>query len=247
MTTAASHAIRSASPSPADEHELEAELGLPEPLPANERLLWRGGPVFATMVERVFHARTLSVYFGAILLVRAATVWAQGGSPLDGAVAALWLLPAALLALGNVVLLAWLTSRTTVYTITDRRVVMRVGIVLTVTFNLPYGRIESAAIQRGKGSTGDIALALGDADHIAYLHLWPHARPWRLRKTEPMLRSLADAPAVGRLLADAWCAARGMPLRGADATAPHRAEPAAVSTGVAAREPRGLAAAARHA
>ena len=34
-------------------------------------------------------------------------------------------------------MLAWLTSRNTVYTITNKRVVMRIGIVLSVTFNLP--------------------------------------------------------------------------------------------------------------
>ena len=33
-------------------------------------------------------------------------------------------------------------ARTTLYTLTDRRVVMRIGIVLTVAYNLPLVRIE---------------------------------------------------------------------------------------------------------
>ncbi len=228
---------------PSDEHEFEAEHGLPESLPRGERVLWQGGPVFSSMVERVFHARTLAIYFAIILAARAVTVWAQDGTVSEGVIAALWLLPAALLALGNIVLLAWLTSKTAVYTITDRRVVMRVGIVLTVTFNLPFTRIESAAIQRGKGPTGDIALSLIGPDRIAYLHLWPHARPWRLKKTEPMLRSIADTPAVGRLLSDAWSQSRGIAIADTVATAPRRHEPTPVPGSSATLRPQGLTAA----
>ncbi len=40
--------------------------------------------------------------------------------------------------------MAWLSARSTVYTLTDRRMVMRMGIVLTVTFNLPFKRIAAA-------------------------------------------------------------------------------------------------------
>ena len=225
---------------PSDEHEFEAEHGLPEPLPAGERVLWQGAPLFASMVERVFHARTLAIYFAIILLARAVTVIAQGGGVEAAAIAALWLLPAVLLALGNIVLLAWLTSKTTVYTITDQRVVMRVGIVLTVTFNLPFSRIDSAAVQRDKGPHGDIALSLAGPDRIAYLHLWPHARPWRLKKTEPMLRSIDDVAAVSRLLADAWSEARGIAVADAAPVSPRRHEPATLPATSGSRRSHGL-------
>ncbi len=228
------------SMTPSDEHEFEAEHGLPEPLPAGERVLWQGAPVFASMVERVFHARTLAIYFAIILAARAVTVLVQGGTVADAGIAVLWLLPAVVLALGNIVLLAWLTSKTTVYTITDQRVVMRVGIVLTVTFNLPFSRIESADIQRGRGPTGDIALSLAGPDRIAYLHLWPHARPWRLKKTEPMLRSIEDVGAVSRVLADAWSQARGIAGPAAAAAAPRRHEPSALPVTSGSRRPQGL-------
>ncbi|HSC65941.1 MAG TPA: photosynthetic complex putative assembly protein PuhB [Caldimonas sp.] len=194
----------------APEHEFEAAHGLPEPLPAGERILWQGAPEFLPLLERVFHARTLAAYFALILLARAITVWTQGGGLGAAALAALWLLPVALTALGLVALMASLTARSTVYTITDRRVVMRVGIVLTVTFNLPFARIEAAAVRPARAGSGDIALALGGADRIAYLHLWPHVRPWRVRRTEPMLRCIGDAARVGQLLRDAWCAAHDL-------------------------------------
>lgn len=192
------------------EHEFEAELGLPEPLPTGERILWQGAPEFHVMARRCFHVRTLTFYFAIILFIRSATVVAQGGSFADGAVAALWLLPAAALALSVLYLMAYLTSHTAVYTITDRRVIMRIGIVLTVTFNLPFSRIEAAAINVKHGPVGDIVLTLAGTDRIAYAHLWPHARPWRVAKAEPTLRCIADASAVARTLAAAWSAARGI-------------------------------------
>ena len=106
-------------------------------------------------------------------------------------------------------ILAWLTARTTAYTLTDQRIVMRIGIVLTLTFNLPLKRIETAGLLlTGKGF-GDIPLALSGGDRIGWLNLWPHARPWRLAKPEPMLRCIADAQALATMLQKAWTEASG--------------------------------------
>jgi hypothetical protein len=38
---------------------------------------------------------------------------------------------------------------------------------------------------------------------LSYLVLWPHVRPWHMRKTEPALRSIPDAKRIAGLLADA--------------------------------------------
>ena len=112
-------------------------------------------------------------------------------------------LPLALVALGLLAMFAWLTARTAVYTLTNQRVVMRIGIVLSVTFNLPHRMIESVNIRHFSKGTGDIALLLAASDKIAYGNLWPHARPWRLKRTEPMLRAVPQAAKVGEMLASA--------------------------------------------
>ena len=51
------------------EHELEPAYGLPERLPANERILWQGSPDWRTLARRVFFVRTLALYFLAILII----------------------------------------------------------------------------------------------------------------------------------------------------------------------------------
>ena len=193
---------------PVHEHEFEAAHGLPERLPANEHILWQGAPGFRALAVRCFHVRTLACYFAAILLVRGLIAGNEGGL-MNGLVAIVWLLPPVVLALGMLSLMAWLTSRTSVYTITDRRVVMRVGIVLSLTFNLPYSRILSADARLARGNDGDIALTLADTNQIAYVHLWPHARPWKVRRTEPMLRAVPETARVAQILADAWRSAHG--------------------------------------
>lgn len=206
----------------AHEHEFEAAHGLPEPLPPGERILWQGSPEWQALAHRCFHVRTFGWYFAAILVVRGITAASQSGSAAAGVVAALWLLGPAVAAIAMLWVMAWLTSRTTVYTITDKRVVMRIGIVLSLTLNLPFARIRSADANLKSGPKGDIALALAGPDQIAYVHLWPHARPWRIAKTEPMLRCVVDAAHVAALLTEAWRAANG-----GTAAAPVVAGPAA--------------------
>jgi hypothetical protein len=177
--------------------------GLPGPLPPGESLLWQGAPDWWSLARHAFHIRGLGLYFAAVLLARGIAAAGSGASPVEAAVAVLWLAPVALAGLGLVLLFAWLIERTTVYTLTSRRLVLHIGIALPVTFNLPFKRIGGAAVRRYADGTGDIPLLLTGSDRIAYLHLWPHARPWRVKRPEPMLRAVPDADRVAELLADA--------------------------------------------
>ncbi len=176
--------------------------GLPGPLPRGERLLWQGAPSTKGIFVRVFHARPVLLWFGAWACVFAAGAGSPGRAALVGG---------AILLTGAVALallwgLAWLTHRTSVYTITNRRVVLHTGIALPVTRNLPFAQIETGALRAFSDGSGDIPLRLRPGVRIAYLQLWPHARPWHLSRTEPMLRSVPEAESVARLLAQALLA-----------------------------------------
>jgi hypothetical protein len=194
----------------AQEHEFEPVRGLPERLPAGEQLLWQGSPDWKRLAQRAFHVRKLVVYFAALMALRLAVL--LGGSPSTGEIvlSLVWMAVLAGTALGLLALVAWLSARATVYTVTDRRVVMRIGIVLTLTFNIPFKRITGAGLHLEADGTGDLPLALSGEDRIAWLHLWPHARPWRLAHPEPMLRSVPQAAEVARLLTEAWSRSTGL-------------------------------------
>jgi Bacterial PH domain len=227
----------------AAEHEFEAEPGLPEPLPRGERLLWQGSPDWRVLAREAMHTRLLSIYFGVLLAWRGATVLANGGSAVDAGESILWLLPLAVAAIAVLSLLAWLIARTSVYTITDKRVVMRIGVVLNITFNLPYSKIESAGLRmhskNARDGSGDVTLVLADTDHIAYVHLWPHARPWQVKRTQPMLRALPNVRSVAAVLSAALADSAGLARTGLPPLAEPQRQPAdsADNAGHAGRRP----------
>ena len=192
------------------EYEFEAALGLPEPLPQDEVILWQGAPNWISMAKHVFRLQWLSLYFAVIVIWQAISV-----SSSEGGLAAGWssvALAFFLAAIGLVLvgLLAYWSATTTMYTLTNRRIVMRVGIVLTVTFNLPYKTLGSADLKLYKDGTGDIPMQIATEDKIAFFHLWPHVRPWRLASPEPMMRCVPNAKAVATVLTEAWMASTGL-------------------------------------
>ena len=77
---------------------------------------------------------------------------------------------------------AWWAASTTLYSVTDKRVIMRIGIVLSLTLNLPFRRLRAADLKLSQDGHGDIALALPDTDRIGWFHLWPHQRAWHVRQ-----------------------------------------------------------------
>jgi hypothetical protein len=197
-------------PQIAREHEFEAQYGLPEKLPEGERILWQGAPDWQVIARRVFHVNKVAIYFALMLAWRFASTLSDTQS-ISAAFASLaWLAPFFALGLGLLAVMGWWTARSTAYTLTNKRIVMRIGIVLTVAYNLPLKRIESADLHDAGSSCQDIALTLERGTRIAWLHLWPHVRPWRVANTQPMLRALPDAPAVAALLATAWSEVNGL-------------------------------------
>jgi hypothetical protein len=216
------------------EHEFEAAPGLPEKLPQGEHILWQGAPSAKSLALHVFHVRMLSVYFSFMLLVQGLYLAGEPGGltwrPMLMSVGAAAL---ALTLLGTV---AWFAARNTLYTITNRRVVMRIGIVLTLTLNLPFKALSAAAVRNYQDGTGDIVVDLAGNDRIGWAHLWPHARPWALRKPQPSLRCLPDAQKVAAVLQTAWLAANPdiQAQVGQNAAAPRNARPLSQHTTAAA-------------
>ena len=201
------------------EHEFEPAFGLPEPLPKGEQILWQGAPDFKDMALRVFHVRKVAIYFAIMIASRGIYLIYSGAGLLEISKGVLLVTLLAAIALTALTTLAWLTARTAAYTLTDQRVVMRIGIVLTLTFNLPLKRLSKAGLQVSRGGFGDIPLALSGGNRIGWLNLWPHARPWRLAQPEPMLRCIPQAQAVAAQLQQAWKAVNGAGVSTASATA----------------------------
>ena len=184
---------------PHHEHEFEAAPGLPAPLPEGERLLWQGGPQWRALCLHAFHLRKLALYFAAMMGLQTLYLLGEPEAAIGRSLTLSVI--AASLALGLLALTAWLVARTTLYTLTSRRVVMRIGIVLTITLNLPLRQVRAADLLAHADGSGDVSLALAGTHRIGWFHLWA------LRDPQPALRCVADAQAVGQRLMAAWQAA----------------------------------------
>jgi hypothetical protein len=191
--------------------DFEPVRGLPTHLPPGEALLWQGAPDAWCIARRVFHLPLVAGYLGMFPVWKAVTAIYDRVPLMEAArsIAIMVLLIAACCAILG--LLAWAIARTTVYSITSERVVMRFGIALPMALNLPFAKIDNAAMKLHAGGCGDIPMTLVTGEKIPYLMLWPHARPWRMKRPEPMLRGVVKVEEVATILAQALAAAASRP------------------------------------
>ncbi len=194
-----------------NEHENEPVPGLPARLPAGETILWQGTPCWKSLARRAFHVGQIGVYFILLLAWSIAGAHGDGTSIAAAVISALRVLPLALAAIVILGVLAWLTARTTLYTITNRRVVIRFGIALPITLNLPFSMIDAAGLKAYSDRTGDLAILLSAGQRVSYLVLWPHVRPWHMACPEPTLRGIPDVASTAQILGRALAAAAAQP------------------------------------
>jgi hypothetical protein len=198
------------------EFDFEPIPGLPGHLPEGERLRWQGAPKWTALAVRAFHARTVAIYFGLLILFRVGYVLSAGESLKVAALSGLWLLLLCTMAVAILALMAWAFARSTIYSITDKRIVIRFGVALPMAVNIPFKAIESVGLRRYKDGVGDIPMSLGDGHSVNYLIMWPNVRPWRFWYAQPMLRGLPDVDRVGALLADALKSANNAEMTASD-------------------------------
>ena len=185
-----------------DDIQVEAVNGLPEQPPAGEVILWQGRPQAWALARDALNMYWIMGYFGLL------AIWRVGVSSIDMGFAGALPLALPFLILGVVACavlygIAWVQARATVYTVTTARVAMRIGAALTVTLNLPYARIESADAEFKRDGTGTIAFSTMGETRLSYLVLWPHVRPWHMKRTQPALRSIPDAERIAGIVAEA--------------------------------------------
>ena len=175
-----------------------------ESLADGELILWQGAPGWRPLAQRMFHINALAIYFVVVAGWTALSSTHDGASAIQAVTAAIVVGGAfAAGGLGLLALIAWLQARSTLYTITSKRVLLKFGAALPMTVNVPFKMIESADVKVARDGTADIPLSLAEGDRIPYGVLWPHARPWHLKNPTPMLRAVPDGENVAVLLAGA--------------------------------------------
>jgi hypothetical protein len=204
---------------------LNLQKMLPADLPAGEEIVWFGRPNATSLWRRAYRADFIAIYFAAWAIwgfFSSAPLGPQGSWP--ALYQGLVNLGAGVATLAILGVLAYMSARTTLYVVTTQRVVLKVGIALPIFYNVPFKQIESAGLRKFGDGTGDIAFRLTGGQRIAYLTLWPSARPFHFLHPEPALRCIGDVRGVGGMVSRAMVEANGG--KGASIGEPQRAAPA---------------------
>ena len=166
-------------------------IGTPAP---NEKVLWKGRPSLGLLARTAFHAHTAGAYMAALAVIALVT----GNTVAAMVVSGLGVVLVALL-----YVLAWANARSTLYILTDARLIMRIGVAIETRINIPLKQVKAAHFrQRGKGY-GDIAFEVNGERLLSTLLLWPHVRPYHYAMPQPMLRAVPEAGHVAQMIAEA--------------------------------------------
>ena len=185
-----------------DDFAVEPIVGLPELLPKGEVILWQGRPNWLRLTIESLNLWWVIGYFGLLVAWRLVTVidYLPLGPAVSVSVPFLFVAAFVGLLLCSI---GYIQARSTVYTITNRRVVMRIGAALTMTLNLPFTKIDNAAVAKKRGGFGNIAFETSGNTKFSYFVLWPHARSWYFGKPQPTLKCIPDIEKVSSILGEA--------------------------------------------
>ena len=129
---------------------------LAERLPEDEILIWQGRPGAKAIAIRAMYLWYVVAYLLGLALLRTGYL-VMGDAPVSEWSALLaWQLLASLFVVGIILGLAALYARSTIYTLTNRRVILRTGAAVPIHVNFPLEQIASADLKVFSDGTGDI-------------------------------------------------------------------------------------------
>ena len=132
------------------ELEWEPIPGLPAELPKGERIVWQGSPNWWALAISTFHVRKVALYFAFLVGMQIVKAWKIGFDQEAVMAGPALTLLLSLAALSILLSLAWLSATSTIFTLTSERILIRYGIALTLTLNLPFKRITAANLKLWK-------------------------------------------------------------------------------------------------
>ena len=199
------------------EHDKEPVPGLPQELPEGEHILWQGRSEYSSLATSTLHLKKLAGYFAALLALRVALKMGDGVPLAEALSGSLGLVVLAVVALGLLAYYAKRAAAASMFTITDRRIVLRCGVAVPVTVNLPYTIIDSAELRLHNDGSGDISIRTDRKSRASYVLLWPMVKPFRWFNVQPVLRGIRNAESVAETLARAL-AAHEIAVQGGETT-----------------------------
>ncbi|MEO0730515.1 MAG: photosynthetic complex putative assembly protein PuhB, partial [Pseudomonadota bacterium] len=173
-----------------DDFSFETPEGLPEAPPEGERILWTGMPSARDLGVRMFAVKWIAAFAIVLAVSSFFSPLHANATLIQHAMIATSLLAAGALAIGFALFWGWLVAINTRYTITNERVVIRHGVTMPMSINVPFAKIATASSKVRRDGSGDVSVALLDGNRVSWFAIYPHNRSWTWQGTQPAFRSI---------------------------------------------------------
>ena len=179
--------------------KFEVHKNILDAIPEGESILWKGKPSFWGFSWYFFGLKLLAFYLIILSVVFAARLTVTDFFTAF-VVDFLPFLLSGILTSFILMALAKIQSQSSVYIITENRVIIKSGAALSFLISMPFKKIKAVNLQKRKGSLGTISFELNSGKRVPYISCWPSVRPWRFKKTEPAFSCIENVDEVATIL-----------------------------------------------
>ena len=187
--------------------KFEVHKNILDAIPEGESILWKGKPSFWGFSWYFFGLKLLAFYLIILSVVFAARLTVTDFFTAF-VVDFLPFLLSGILTSFILMALAKIQSQSSVYIITENRVIIKSGAALSFLISMPFKKIKAVNLQKRKGSLGTISFELNSGKRVPYISCWPSVRPWRFKKTEPAFSCIENVDEVATILRKSVMAGR---------------------------------------
>ena len=187
--------------------KFEVHKNILDAIPEGESILWKGKPSFWGFSWYFFGLKLLAFYLIILSVVFAARLTVTDFFTAF-VVDFLPFLLSGILTSFILMALAKIQSQSSIYIITENRVIIKSGAALSFLISMPFKKIKAVNLQKRKGSLGTISFELNSGKRVPYISCWPSVRPWRFKKTEPAFSCIENVDEVATILRKSVMAGR---------------------------------------
>ena len=179
--------------------KFEAPKNILDAIPNGESILWKGRPSLWGFSWNLFGLKWITFYLSILSVVSIARFFASDFHTafyIDFLPFFLSGIFASIILIG----LAAIQAYSTVYIITENRVIIKTGAALSFLISMPFKKIKEVNLQKRGASIGTISFELFSKKRVPYISCWPSVRPWKFKKTQPAFSCVRSVDEVATIL-----------------------------------------------
>jgi len=179
--------------------KFEAPKNILDAIPNGESILWKGRPSLWGFSWNLFGLKWITLYLSMLSIVSVARFFASDfytAFYVDFLPFFLSGIFASIILIG----LAATQTYSTVYIITENRVIIKTGAALSFLISMPFKKIKEVNLQKRGASIGTISFELLSEKRVPYISCWPSVRPWKFKRTQPAFSCIGSVDKVATIL-----------------------------------------------